>query len=117
MSKISVLFRSQQKTHDFQLHGDAELTIARLYPHHAGLALEGLVFEIVRKAGSCPRSSCALSVSKKSSEVLMSHVVPIPSFNCTGRASLKRSPLRLSSKPPAPPTVARTMAVIPGENN
>jgi hypothetical protein len=57
------------------------------------------------------------SVSKKIPEVLMSYVVPIPSFNCTGRASLKRSPLRLSSKPPAPPTVRRTMPVITDENN
>src|SRR5262245_27495082 len=47
----------------------------------------------------------------------MSYVVPIPSFNCTGRASLKRSPLRLSSEPPAPPTVRRTMPVIADENN
>jgi hypothetical protein len=29
-----------------QLHGDAELTIARLHPHHARLALKGLVFEM-----------------------------------------------------------------------
>jgi hypothetical protein len=29
-----------------QLHGDAELTIARLDPHHVRLAVEGLVFEI-----------------------------------------------------------------------
>src|SRR5262245_21097400 len=47
----------------------------------------------------------------------MSYVVPIPFFNCTGSASLKRSPFRLSSKPPTPPTVRRTMAVILGENN
>src|SRR5262245_51974833 len=47
----------------------------------------------------------------------MSYVVPIPSFNCTGRASLKRSPFRLSSKPPAPPTVRRRMPVITDENN
>ena len=32
-----------------QLHGDAELTIARLHPHHARLALEGPVFEIEEK--------------------------------------------------------------------
>jgi hypothetical protein len=58
----------------------------------------------------------ALSVSKKIPDVLISHVVPIPSFDCTDRASLKRCPLRLSSKPPVPPTVRRTMPVIPGEN-
>jgi len=29
-----------------QLHGEAKLTIARLYPHHARLTLEGLVFEM-----------------------------------------------------------------------
>jgi len=29
-----------------QLHGDAELIISRLQPHHARLALEGLVFEM-----------------------------------------------------------------------
>src|SRR5215470_2372816 len=47
----------------------------------------------------------------------MSYVVPIPSFNCTGRASLKRSPFRLSSEPPATPTVRRTMPTITDENN
>ena len=29
-----------------QLHGDAELTIQLLHPHHARLSLEGLVFEM-----------------------------------------------------------------------
>src|SRR5262249_25678287 len=43
--------------------------------------------------------------------------MPVPFFNCTGSASLKRSPIRLSSKPPTPPTVPRTMAVITDENN
>src|SRR5262245_60252015 len=47
----------------------------------------------------------------------MSYAVPIPSSNCAGKPSVQRPPLRLSSTPPTPPTVPRTMRMMLGENN
>jgi hypothetical protein len=107
---------SQQKTYDFSstatpnrpLRGSTRTTRAS----HWRVSCSKLT-----KSPILSPIECVLSVSNKIPDVLMSRVVPMPSFNFTGRASLKRCPLRLSSKPPAPPTVRRRMPVIPRENN
>jgi hypothetical protein len=46
-----------------QLHGDTELTIARLYPH---LALEGFVFEIEEKSNRVSDRIRSLSLKENS---------------------------------------------------
>jgi hypothetical protein len=45
LNQLPPVLSLSTKTIRRELHGDAELTIARLYPHHARFALEGLVFE------------------------------------------------------------------------
>jgi len=64
-----------------KLHRDAKLTIAWLDPNHTRFALEGLVFKIEEKPDHG-------ALGLKIPDVLISHVVPSPSFNCIGRASL-----------------------------
>jgi hypothetical protein len=49
-----------------QLHGDTELTIARLYPHHTRLALEGFVFEIEEKSNRVSDRIRSLSLKENS---------------------------------------------------
>jgi hypothetical protein len=80
-------FSFSKKNIRHQLHGDAELSIARLYGHHARLALEGLVFEIQAKPDRLADriGACVLKENSRGADVTL---VPIPCFNCTGRLSL-----------------------------
>src|SRR5262249_39369169 len=52
------------KTIRRQLYGDAALSITRLHPHHARLALEGLVFEIQGKPDRLSDRICALALKQ-----------------------------------------------------
>ena len=63
---ISVHFRSQQKTYDVSSTAMPELIIARLYPHHARLALEGLVSEIEEKPDRVADRMCILVLKENS---------------------------------------------------
>jgi hypothetical protein len=49
LNKLPPALSFSTKNIRLQLDGDAELTVTRLYPHDARLALEGLVFEIDEK--------------------------------------------------------------------
>ena len=49
MNKLPPALSLSTKNIRRQFHGDPELIIARLHPHHARRALEGLVFEIEEK--------------------------------------------------------------------
>ena len=99
-----------------QLHGDAKLTIARLHPHHARLALEGLVFEIDEKPDRLSDRICALGLKENSRCADIARDAD-PIVQLHRQSELKAFSLPSLLKTPAPPTVRRTMPVIPGENN
>jgi hypothetical protein len=78
MRKISVLFPFSTKNIRLHLHGDAELTVARLHPYHARLALDGRVFEIEGKLDRLSDCICALGLKEKSRSFLLRHMFTQP---------------------------------------
>ena len=66
LNKLPPALSFSTKNIRLQLHGDAELTIARLHPHHARLALEGLVFETEEKPDRVSDRICALGLKENS---------------------------------------------------